>query len=133
MISFGSLLRAPHLGAVFAAGVWNGFLPCGLVYAYLALAASTNSVGRGAIVMVLFGLGTAPALIVAGLTGSVLSSNWRSRLFHGAAVCLLVMGTWTVFRGLGFLTPSGEIDAPKCPLCAPATESTASLAFANFT
>lgn len=117
MISFGSLLRAPSFGAVFAAGVWNGFLPCGLVYAYLALAASANGVAPGAAVMLLFGLGTVPALAVAGLSGSLLTVNRRRRLYHAAAFALIAMGVWTVIRGVVCLTPTNAVERSTCPFC----------------
>ena len=50
--------------SVFVGGLVNGLLPCGLVYAYLALAASAGNLFAGAAVMGLFGLGTMPALIL---------------------------------------------------------------------
>ncbi|HXY35153.1 MAG TPA: sulfite exporter TauE/SafE family protein, partial [Planctomycetaceae bacterium] len=40
LLHFGGLLRSPKTSHVFLAGVATGFLPCGLVYAYLALAAA---------------------------------------------------------------------------------------------
>ena len=52
--------------AVGAGAVW-GWLPCGLVYSALALALASGDAVRGAMVMLAFGLGTAPNLL-AGLT-----------------------------------------------------------------
>ena len=50
-------------------GMANGLLPCGLVYAALALPVALGSAPLGALAMVLFGLGTVPALatLAAGL------------------------------------------------------------------
>jgi sulfite exporter TauE/SafE len=48
-------------------GLLWGFLPCGLVYPLLATALVTGSVARGAGLMLAFGLGTLPNLLLAGL------------------------------------------------------------------
>ncbi|WP_296405858.1 sulfite exporter TauE/SafE family protein [Psychrobacter sp.] len=46
-----------------AAGLLWGFLPCGLVYGALLMAAVSNNVGAGALLMFVFGLGTVPMLV----------------------------------------------------------------------
>ena len=53
--------RAVKLGLVW------GWIPCGLVYSALALALVSGSSWRGASVMLAFGLGTLPNLLVTGL------------------------------------------------------------------
>ena len=50
----------------FAAGMVWGWLPCGMVYAMLLVAWLSASAVGGACVMLGFGLGTAPALVLAG-------------------------------------------------------------------
>ncbi len=50
-------------------GVW-GFLPCGMVYSVLATAMLSGSAARGAAVMLAFGLGTLPMLMVLGVAGA---------------------------------------------------------------
>lgn len=54
-------------GRAFAVGAVWGWLPCGLVYSTLAMALMSGSAGRGAAVMLAFGLGTLPNLVAAGL------------------------------------------------------------------
>src|SRR5262245_14770302 len=46
-----SLLTAPGPAAPLAFGVFNGFLPCPLVYAFVAQAASTAGAGPGVLTM----------------------------------------------------------------------------------
>ncbi len=53
------------ISTAFATGVFNGFLPCGLVYAAIAMAVVQESVLDSAGVMMFFGLGTIPALLFA--------------------------------------------------------------------
>ena len=48
-------------------GLLWGFLPCGLVYSVLTTALLTGSATRGAAMMLAFGLGTLPNLMLAGL------------------------------------------------------------------
>jgi sulfite exporter TauE/SafE len=117
--TFAALLRAPNLSSVFVAGLVNGLLPCGLVYAYLALAASSGNVFAGTAVMALFGLGTLPALILTGMSGSLLSHVWRRRCFRIAAICMILTGCIAVWRGasFGLALVDGATDCAPCPGC----------------
>ena len=64
--SLAAFLRSPGWGSVFLAGMLTGFLPCGLVYAYLALAASAADFVDGMLTMAAFGLGTVPLMVATG-------------------------------------------------------------------
>jgi len=57
------------LRSLVAGSLW-GWLPCGLVYGMLATAVATGSPGGGALVMLAFGLGTLPNLMLAGVAFS---------------------------------------------------------------
>jgi sulfite exporter TauE/SafE len=114
---FAAMLRAPNLSSVFVGGLVNGLLPCGLVYAYLALAASAGNLFTGAAVMALFGLGTMPVLILTGITGSVLSLVWRQRIFRIAAYCMILTGALALWRGASAAMWSPGQESP-CPYCA---------------
>jgi hypothetical protein len=115
--SFAALLRSPGLGSVFAAGLLNGLLPCGLVYAYLALATSTGSLFEGLLTMTLFGLGTIPVMVLTGCSGTLVSLRFRRRLFHIAAWCMVLTGVLTLLRGLGALPFAGAAGTAGCPMC----------------
>lgn len=60
-----SLLRKRSAWAALGIGVLNGWLPCGLVYSAVVVALVQPNVLHGIEVMLLFGLGTVPALVVA--------------------------------------------------------------------
>lgn len=113
---FAALLRAPNWQGVFVGGMVNGLLPCGLVYAYLALAASAGNLFAGAAVMGLFGLGTLPALIVTGVTGSLLRHVWRQRIFRIAAYCMILSGVLALWRGGTAFQWTTEQES-ACPFC----------------
>lgn len=60
-------LPARTVGQAFPLGLLWGWLPCGLVYSALASALSAGSAQRGALLMLAFGLGTLPNLLLAGI------------------------------------------------------------------
>jgi len=114
---FGCLLRSPKTSRVFLAGVATGFLPCGLVYAYLALAAATADVGKGLATMAVFGAGTIPMMALAGLSGRLVNLGSRRRLFRLAAYCVVLTGALSVYRGVAAFSIGPSRDAAACPFC----------------
>lgn len=114
-----ALLTSPSRWSVFVAGLATGFLPCGLIYAMLILAAGSMSVGSGAVIMAVFGLGTIPMMLSTGLGSSLLSVAARSRLLRLAACSMILMGGLTVARGASQWRSNGDGDKPVCPFCEP--------------
>jgi sulfite exporter TauE/SafE len=112
----GSFLSSPRWTDVFLAGMGNGLLPCGLVYAYLSLASSTTSLTGGLATMLAFGAGTIPMMVLTGAGASVLSHAARRQLFRVAAVCVVLTGVVAMSRGAAFL---GAAPGAHCPACAP--------------
>ena len=84
--------------------IW-GFLPCGLVYSMLLLAASTADPVAGGIVMLAFGLGTMPAMIATGLSASKLA-QFMSRKRLGAGILIVLLGIATIAMPVMQLTGS---------------------------
>jgi len=116
---FRSLLAARGLTDVFLAGLFTGLLPCGLLYGMLAYAASRHDVLAGMATMAAFGIGTVPALVAAGLGGSVLSVAGRRRMHALAAWCLVATGLVSIVRGASYVT-AGTMEPDGCPFCAAA-------------
>ncbi|MGD9486583.1 MAG: sulfite exporter TauE/SafE family protein [Calditrichaceae bacterium] len=85
---------------VFVLGIVLGFIPCGLVYSVGAAAAATGSVWKGALVMMVFGIGTMPALILIGLTANLFSAKLKHRMFRLAALIVVLLGALTFLRGI---------------------------------
>ena len=88
--------------ARFGFGLANGLLPCGLVYAALSIPVATGSPLYGALTMMVFGVGTVPALslLVVGARRLVLTSLGARRAL---AVGVLVAGLWSVATRQGLL------------------------------
>lgn len=86
-----SLPRALGLGLVW------GWLPCGLVYSVLLIAATSAEPLRGAIIMIAFGLGTMPAMVMTGLGAARLSQLMRRRGTRvGLGLLIVVLGLLTI-------------------------------------
>lgn len=79
-------------------GIFHGLLPCSLVYAFAAKAASTGSVSAGLFTMISFGLGTVPALLFSARLLSLFSPAVRARFITAGALFLLILGVITLLR-----------------------------------
>jgi uncharacterized protein len=75
------ILRLPMAARRIVGGLAWGLLPCGMVYGALIFAMFAGTALGGAFVMLGFGLGTLPALIVAGLGYARVQAILRT---HGA-------------------------------------------------
>lgn len=70
-------------------GLLWGFLPCGMVYSALVLALLTGSAWRGAVLMLVFGLGTLPNLLAASWLLARFSRLLRGRPLRLASGALV--------------------------------------------
>ena len=77
-------------GGEYLFGVALGFLPCGFLYAALAAAVASGRPAMGAAAMLMFGLGTAPVLMVIGIAGQAAWRRWN-RAVTAAAPVLMVL------------------------------------------
>lgn len=96
--ALGALAATPSRAAPVALGVFNGFLPCPLVYAFLAQAAASGSAGAGVLTMIALGLGTFPAMLAMGWMGITMRPTWRRAGVRLAGTVVLVFGLVTIAR-----------------------------------
>ncbi|NTU92554.1 MAG: sulfite exporter TauE/SafE family protein [Chlorobiaceae bacterium] len=99
------LFSAPNsTGAWFPMGVALGFLPCGLTYTALLAAArasmesSDHFTGmlNGALMMLLFGIGTTPALLLVGKSAEMFDQKARRRFSLLSSVIMIGSGLWFI-------------------------------------
>ncbi|MEZ5313160.1 MAG: sulfite exporter TauE/SafE family protein [Thermoanaerobaculia bacterium] len=103
-------------------GITWGFLPCGLVYAAVAIAVTAGSAIRGALAMLAFGAGTLPALLLAGSASRVVE-RWT----HGATVRRLAAAAYltaaVLLLGSAFRRGEANPDGAAGPICHPTLAS----------
>lgn len=107
-------VRREGLAGSITLGLAWGWLPCGLSYSMLLLAATTATPASGALVMAAFGVGTLPAMVSATLAfdraAQLLAQ--RASLRHVAGALLLAFGAWTagnaVYHGFAHAAHGGS-------------------------
>jgi sulfite exporter TauE/SafE len=100
------VLPVDSLHRAFGAGMIWGWLPCGMAYGVLGVAWLSASMADGALVMLAFGLGTAPALVAASgaaarIGALAASPAWRaaSGLLMAGVGVLTIAGPWLLPEG----------------------------------
>ena len=115
---FSTILKTSGLRNAFVAGILTGFLPCGLAYAFVSLAASHGDLFQGLETMVAFGVGTVPLMVTTGCGFSLISLSARQKIWRLAAWSVVLTGILTVGRGAAFLQAPPQSKAAACPFCA---------------
>ena len=92
-----AILRPPYLAALLL-GSLQGALPCALVYGAASRAVVAGSAASGAVMMLVFGLGTVPAVV--GLTLIPHAVLVRVRTWRWAGVFITAVGLLLLFRGV---------------------------------
>lgn len=105
----GRVAQRRGLSGAIGLGLAWGWLPCGLTYSMLLLAATTASASDGALVMAAFGIGTLPAMVSATVAferAAKLLAR-RATLRNVAGLLLLGFGAWTAGSALYHLAAHG--------------------------
>jgi len=82
-------VKSPWQALLFGA-VW-GWLPCGLVYSVLLWAVTTGGPVQGALFMLVFGVGTLPATLTAGIVTGWMTRFSRTRGLRQTVGVLLIL------------------------------------------
>lgn len=110
--AFKRLLSSKSYSSFYRLGVLNGFIPCGLVYSFAILAASTTTAWGGALVMASFGFMTIPALFFLGfITKFLQQGTLRQSMMKLSAVLILVYGIFTIIKGYHFVKDPEKMKA----------------------
>ena len=108
--SLGAQFKRKTPDAFFTIGLFNGLLPCGLVYAALFGAIAMQNVTLGIAYMILYGLCTIPMMSAVVYVSSLLSMPFRSQLQRAVPIVTVVIGVLFVLRGMGldiaYISPS---------------------------
>jgi len=96
-----SLRRGRRFSTALYLGTFNGFIPCPLISAFIAQAASTSSALAGALTMAILVVGTAPGMILLGRIA--LSHEARGRAVKVSGALLALLGAMTFLHTFGFI------------------------------
>lgn len=91
--------------SLYAFGMLNGLLPCGMVYMAIAGAIATGTTLGGAGFMALFGLGTLPAMWALTFFGSFAKQEFRARAKQLFPALMAIMAILLILRGLDLDIP----------------------------
>ncbi|MDQ6953991.1 MAG: sulfite exporter TauE/SafE family protein [Mariprofundaceae bacterium] len=94
----GNLANHARLHGWYALGLVNGLLPCGLVYAALAMGLASEHALKASAMMASFGLGTVPAMMFVPSLLQKMSPVLRLKIMRIAALLMLSLGVLTIFR-----------------------------------
>lgn len=97
------LIPVKNLKQAYLFGMIWGWLPCGLVYSALALAATAGDASKSSLTMLAFGLGTLPAVIGVGVMTQLLTRLSRIKRFKEAVGLLMII--LALFAILPWLNP----------------------------
>ncbi len=84
----------------FVIGLLNGLMPCGPLQAMQIYALSTGSILKGALSMLLFGLGTVPLMLLTGVIFSSMKGKTKILINKIASVLILMLSIVMFNRGL---------------------------------
>jgi sulfite exporter TauE/SafE len=93
------LMPVSSAGQALLLGMVWGWLPCGLVYTALIWAVTSGGPLEGGLLMLSFGLGTLPVMLLMGSAASRLATTLQARLVRSLAGLLVIgFGLYLIFR-----------------------------------
>jgi sulfite exporter TauE/SafE len=110
--ALGSRLGRKSNTNLFAIGLLNGLLPCGLVYMGLAGSAAMATAFEGGLFMIFFGMGTFPLMLAVAVYGHQLKSKLMQKGKKLIPVFIVLIGCLFILRGMNLGVPylSPKID-----------------------
>lgn len=95
------LLPLDSAAKAYLYGLCWGYLPCGLIYSTLSWSLSSGSAASGAMLMLAFGAGTLPALLIFGSAANRLAAfKNHPAVRYTAAFLLAVYACYTIWLAL---------------------------------
>ncbi len=103
--NIGALFSKGTISSLFLIGILNGFLPCGFVYIGLAGSIASGNAISGTAVMILFGLGTVPAMFAASIFGKFINLGIRNKIKKAVPVFAILLAAIFIIRGMNLGVP----------------------------
>ena len=102
---FKKVLSSKSIWSFYLLGLLNGIIPCGLVLSFAIFAASSASIIDGALIMLVFGLATIPAMfILASITNILQKGRLRDIMLKIASFLVILYGVYMLYKGYLFIS-----------------------------
>ena len=84
------------------AGLVNGLMPCSMTMAMAVKATTVPSVAEGGLLLLAFGAGTLPSMLLASFLFGKLGPRLRGAMQKGAGLFVIALGISTLWQGLTY-------------------------------
>lgn len=125
--ALGRLFLKRNYPSLFAIGLLNGLLPCGLVYMAMAGAIASADVFKSAFFMAAFGLGTLPVMWSVSFFGNYIGVGVRQKIRSAYPVMMALMACLLIIRGLGlgipYVSPAINNTTAEAQVCHPVVQN----------
>ncbi len=119
--SLGQLFVKKNYSSLFAIGLLNGLLPCGLVYIAAAGAIASGDVLKAVLFMAFFGLGTLPMMWSVAFWGNYVSIGFRQKIRKAYPYMMVLIASMLIIRGMGlgikYVSPRVDIEKKEVINC----------------
>ena len=99
--------------STFLLGGMTFFLPCGFTQAVQLAAVASGSALTGALIMLLFAVGTTPGLLTAGVLSSNIRGRWAKPLFVFVGVLVILLSLLNIRSAYNLINLRGPKKAPE--------------------
>jgi sulfite exporter TauE/SafE len=125
-LSVGSLFFLKNNHSLFAIGLLNGLLPCGLVYMAIAAAVSFGTISSSVLFMAAFGAGTLPVMWSIIFLGNFITIQARQKIRSAYPYLAMLMACLLIIRGMGlgiaYISPAYHVENKPSIICCPKPE-----------
>lgn len=84
------------------AGLVNGLMPCSMTMAMAVKATTSPGVAEGGLLLLAFGAGTLPSMLLASFLFGKLGPRLRGAMQKGAGLFVIALGVSTLWQGLAY-------------------------------
>ena len=98
-------LHSKTIPGFFMLGMFNGLLPCGMVYIAIAAALNMSSLWSGSLFMAMYGFGTLPALLALSSFSFYFSISLRNSMKTAIPYVMAFIGIILIIRGMNLGIP----------------------------
>ena len=87
-------------GRPLAVGLATGLMPCGALSAMWLLSAFAGSAAKGMLSMLVFALGTVPAMLAFGSLGALIPKRYNKYMLKASTVLIVALGIVLMMKGI---------------------------------